>query len=171
MKLKQIVLFLLAVVLLGNATIGCTVPESQLEKALGNYEKTVSGEIPDDLRLTVYYVGPKFLTRHPLSVEDLKIFSMTQKIVVNSEELAANAEVLRKLDASVLQPVEDEDFYINARLYYVLETGESEILLEVIISEINGTAVVNGINVESNPVLYEIVTPFLTAEARDLWGL
>ncbi len=51
----------------------------------------------------------------------------------------------------------------------MLETGESGKLLEVTISEIRGNVVVNGMEVEFDPVFYELIELFLTEEARIMY--
>ena len=65
---------------------------------------------------------------------------------------------------------------MNARLYYVFEVGDSEKLLEVVVSpdsldKINGRVVVNGVEVKDNPIFYELIMPFLTEDAHNELGI
>ena len=133
------------------------------EEAVARYSKVVAEEIPRDLRLTIYYIKPWLLTRMPVSVEDLKTFTDVKKIVIESEELAEQAESLRMLDVSSLQPVEG-DCYIDARLYYVFERWNGRKILEVTSRGFGNYVFVNGYPVEHASVLYELIDPFLTAD-------
>ena len=164
---KMVCLLLAAVMVLTSH--GCSDSKNQaydsLEASFADYLKAVEGDIPEDLRLTIYYIRPYIATRRPLSVEDLMNFTDVNRIVVESEGLAAHSELLRKLDPSLLQPATGES-YINARMYYVLEAGNDK-LLEVIIS--TGSVFVNGFFVEFHPILLELIAPFLPEDAREDW--
>lgn len=83
--------------------------------------------------------------------------------------MASRWDDLREIDLSKLTPV-TENPSIDAKLYYVLETGAGSKLLEVTISWINARAVVNGIIVEESPVIYELILPFLAEEDRWVLG-
>lgn len=163
--------------LLTTILTGCSSPSTHLQKSMKDYTKMLEGDLPEDLRLTIYYMSTAILTRYPYGIDDLVKFagSHSQTIVVEAEELAAHKELLKKLDASKLQPVQEES-YINARLYYVFEVGDSEKLLEVVVTpefldKINGYVVVNGIEVEDNEIFYELIIPFLTEDAHNKLGI
>ena len=165
MKRRFIILCLLAAYL-ASVLIGCT-NASPLHKVMENYSRIAEGDIPGDIRLTIYYIDPDILTRYPLSVDDLKTLSDVTIISVDSEELASHWTRLKMLNASVLRPVK-EGTYINARICYVFETGDSERILEVVFTSIYGNAFVNGIEVENHPVLYELIASFIPADGRAL---
>ena len=168
--MKRIVLIIcLLLFLLSMVLTGCENPHHQLQEALNDYCQMIDGAMPEDLRLTVYFVPPHIFTRAPLDENDLKTFPSLMRIVVESDELAAHWERIKKVDMSVLQPVAD-GFNTDARLYYVLETGNDKIL-DVVISRNHCNAFVGGIEVEDNPVLYEIITPFLTEDACSTLGI
>ena len=177
-KRLKIFCVLLALCLLFTTTLtGCSGPSTRLQRSMKDYTQMLEGDLPEDLRLTIYYMSTAILTRYPYGIDDLVKFagSHSQTIVVEAEELAKHKELLKKLDASILQPVQEET-YINARLYYVFEVGESEKLLEVVVSpeqlgKIYGDVVVNGVAVEDDPVFYELITPFLTDDAHDKLGI
>lgn len=168
--MKRAGIIFLIIILLAAGLIGCGNSSSQLEEALADYSQMAEGALPDDLRLTIYYLDPSILTRAPLSAEDLMNFPETQKIIIDSGELTAHLALLQKMDPSILQPVKEES-KINARLYYVFEAGDSGKILEVTISDIHGSAFVNGMEVDDHPVFYEIITPFLSEEAIDMLGI
>ena len=134
------------------------------------YERMINGNIPDDLRLTIYYISPLIFTRMPLSAEDLVNDWDAKIITVSAEELSSNLAVLQKLKASVLQPVEEET-YIDARIYYVFETSRSNKVLEVVSRSLRSSVFVNGVEVENNEIFYEIIEPFLTEEAHEILGI
>ena len=163
------IIFILMGFLLATTLTGCSNPTDQLNNALHDYIKMVEGDCPENLCLTIYYIDPEILTRKPLTAEELMSFPGVKKIRVESEELAAHFELFKKLEPSILQPVE-ESSGINARLYYVFETGESSKILEVIVWDTCGSIFVNGIEVENNTVLYELIEPFLSEEDRNILG-
>lgn len=169
MNCKKIILLLVSFLLV-MSWAGCANTSIQLQNALENYSKIVTGDIPQDLKLTIYYMDPQILTRIPLSAEDLINASFTQKIVIEHEELLKHLNLFQQLNAPILQPVKEKSA-INARLYYVLESTASGKLLEVTVSQIYGTVFVNGIEVEDNPIFYELIAPFLTEEAHDILGV
>ena len=147
---------------------GCSNSSDQLRDALAAYSNMIDQGIPDDLLLTIYYMDPFICTRIPLSANDLMQNSMTQKIVVHSEALKNNSSALKKLDWSLLSPVKAE-YPMDARIHYVIEKENGEKLLEVTISRFKDIAIlVNHIEVEENPVFYELIYPFLPEDARKL---
>lgn len=168
MKQTRRIICLLLVLALAITLLGCTGARSETQDAVLKYLKAVEGDIPDNLRLTIYYMSPQILTRRPLSADDLKGFSETKVITVESDELKQHTELLRKLDYRMLQIVA-ETTYMNARLCYVFELGDQDIL-EVVISDIGGNIFVNGLEVEDHPIFYELIEPFLTEEAHETLG-
>ena len=177
--MKYVSLLLVLALLLTATLIGCHSSSSQkekqtlvtsLEESMGDYLKTVQNKLPDDLRLTIYYLDPTVLTRAPLSKEDLQSYPGVVKITVEAEELASHRELMKKLDPNILQLVQEES-HINARLYYFFEVGDSEKILEVIISNIYGSVCVNDFEVENNPVFYDLILPFLEDEDRQILGI
>ena len=134
-----------------------------LEDAMKDYESAVAGELPEDFRLTITFMNPIMDTRAPVRVEDLKNYPC-RTIVVDAQKLDAYAEMLRKLDASMLKPVA-EPSYVNARLYCIFEVGEAERVLDFVTNaDIGCSFFVNGVEVAYNPVFYELILPFLTEE-------
>ena len=177
--MKYISILLVLALLLTCSLIGCKdlsslkekqTPVTSLEESMSEYLKTVEEKLPDDLRLTIYYLDPTVLTRAPLSKEDLQSYPGVVKITVEAEELASHRELMKKLDPNILQPVQEES-HINARLYYFFEVGDSEKILEVIISNIYGSVCVNDFEVENNPVFYDLILPFLEDEDRQILGI
>lgn len=171
--MKRIVIAIsLLMVLLSGILSGCTSNAMLLSDALQDYTAVVNGELPEDLSLTIYYLRLSIVTRMPLTSEDLVNLSHTEKIVVESSELVAYQDLLQKMNASALQPSRTEPL-VDARLYYVFSTGANDKLLEVTISGgplDSRDPIVNGIHVEDNDVLYELIAPFLSEEVRDMFG-
>ncbi len=161
---RRVVCVILVVVFL----TGCSGPSVKLRFALNRYERITRGGIPNNIHLTIYYVTPTLLTRIPMSVEALKLHPATEKIVVSAEELAPYWAEFQKLKSSVLQPIEEEP-RLDARLYYVLETNTSKKVLEVVTNDVNCNFFVNGIKVEYNSLLFELIWPFLPEDARTMY--
>lgn len=168
MKRFSVVVCLLAF-LLTTILTGCS-SSSALQEAMKDYSKIVEGDPPEDICLTIYYLDPNLFTRIPLSKDALTTYPGVEIITVKSEELASHWELLKELNPSILHPVEEKS-NINARLYYVFEVGDSDKILEVVISNIHGSAFVNGIEVKDNPIFYELIVHFLTEEGRTTLGI
>lgn len=165
---KRLVISLVVLSLVVCLT-GCS-HSTPLQDAMNDYSIMIESGMPEDLRLTIYYIDPTILTRRPLNQEDLVTFPGVEVIIVDSEEVAPHWEQLKELSPSVLQPVQEQS-YVNARLYYVFEAGNSGKILEVVISEIRGSVFVNGVEVEGNPVFYDLIIHFLTDADRDILGI
>ena len=180
--MRKTVTLCLVVSLLAMTMFGCAnstpMPNDQpeeisLQDALMNYSRIVEGDMPEDIRLTIYYIPPDTLTRIPVTPEQLKTFTFPSVtvITVGAEELKPYWENMKKVNASNLHVVEEKT-YVNARLYYVLEIGESLQLLDVVVnSTIHGGVFVNGVEVENHPVIYEIISPFLSEHDRDVLNI
>ena len=168
MKLR-IAIYITAISLLITLLNGCTVASSPYEQdPLDDYRQMLSGDIPEDLCLTIYYMDPLIFTRIALTTDGLMSHPETKKIIVKADQLEDKQSLLKKLDSSLLQPAAINS-YVNARMYYVFETAETGKLLEVIVNQVYGNVFVNGIEAEENPVFLEIVTPFLPEQARILF--
>ena len=155
------ILLLMLIILLVPSLAGCS-PSAQLRNTFSVYLDVISEDIPEDIQLTIYYIEPWILTNRPWSTDDL-VNSPDKKIVVEYEELSTQIALLSKLEPSILEPVKEET-YLNARLYYVIETEAHGKILEVAVSDMGKNVFVNGIEVEHNPVFYEIIKPFLSEE-------
>lgn len=164
---KTLKLFYITILIFSLFT-GCG--KASQNDVLSKDSNATSGDIPEDLRLTIYYMDPRILTRMPLDVDSLIGFPETRKIVIEHEELLPHLDSLKELTASMFHPAKEESYY-NARMYYVLENGHSEKLLEVIISQVYGNVVVNGTEVEDYSLFYEWISPFLPEEARTMYGV
>ena len=185
-KMRIVMLYLLLILTLVGCANASAQPETginsdkpaQLQASLEDYSKLVNGDFSEDLRLTVYCLSPSIETRRPLSAEDLvglvnNSAPGTYKIVINAKELATNQATLRKLSSSALQPAKG-DYYLNARVYYVFDIGETGKILEVAMWCYDdgpgyGYGVfVNGIAVENNSIFFELIEPFLTEEVHKM---
>ena len=160
MRRSKILLFML-IILLVPSLAGCS-PSAQLRNTFSVYLDVISEDIPEDIQLIIYYKDPLTYTQYPLSTDDLVNFR-DKKIVVEHEELSTQIALLSKLEPSILEPVKEET-YLDARLYYVIETEAHGKILEVAVSDMGKNVFVNGIEVEHNPVFYEIIKPFLSEE-------
>lgn len=173
--MKRIALIVMLLVLLLISVFVWMHAEPKLENTLDEYQEVMEEGIPDDLKLTIYYVDPTMLTRIPIrTLEDLKGYSpkITQ---VDAVELATHRELFASLNAACLKPVEegantDSQIIGFLRLVYVLERGNGEILLEVTAADLiyDGSVLLNGFEVENNPIFYDLIDPFLTEEDRNI---
>lgn len=168
--MKKTIAILCLVSLLSILVFSGCAEADPLEEALDKYTSVVEGEMPEDIRLTIYFIPFSNLTRAPVSKESL-IESPNRKITVRAEELAAHWEQFRELKPSALQLAAEKEQYINARLCYILEVGDGagnyEIILDVLKSYIHGNAFVNGVEVEHTELLFDLIRPFMTEKDWD----
>ena len=169
MKQKRFVVWLVLGLLLTIIAFRDIVPSLQIRIAMWEFSDSMASGIPEDLRLTIYFVDPGLLTRNPWSVEDLINAEGVKVIEVTDAQLRNEWPLTDKIDTSMLQSAQQKG-YLNARLYYVFKTHRGK-LLDVAISDIGGHVFVNGIEVEHNSLFYEIILPFLTGEDRQMLGI
>ena len=110
----------------------------------------------NELSLTIYYLSPYILTLYPYSVKDI-IRINDNKVVVNGCQLEEHIDLVKQLSDAVL-PVEHVSPGVNARLYYVFETKEHRKVYDVCAGD---NIFVNGTEVQSNDIFYDVVKPFL----------
>ena len=149
--------------------------EKRPVNTLEDYEKVLRDGVPEDMRLTIYYMDPTILTRLPVrTLEDLLSYPQTKTIQADALKLVAHRDLLKELDASCLQPITEESgtepIIGYLRLVYVLERENGKKLVEVKASDlINGNSIiVNGLEVENNPIFYELIDPFLNEVDRNI---
>ena len=141
------------------------LPKLRLNAAMRPYTDAVSGDLPDDLRLTIYYMDPTTLTL--IAVTPERMMSYADKIItVQAGELKKHQDLLQALTPAELTPVKQKGF-LNVRLYYIFETDAGK-LLDVAFNGIHDCPFVNGIEVEDNDLFYELIDPFLTDEDRGI---
>ena len=170
----KLLIVLFAIILLSVVIIFVSCNDSvQLQWAIRRYQSALDNK---DLTLTIYYMYGRTV-RLPQSVEDLIARDDTIKIVVKADELAKNLDLLGQLNTTTVKPAKEvkEGFFLDAQFAYVFETDDSEKLLEVAMRQMVGdseavAAFVNGIAVEKDPILYEIILRFLTEEDRENLG-
>ena len=125
-----------------------------------------------NLSLTIYYASPSLFSFASCSIDDLMEFSEVNKVVVNGDSLkehvALLTQLLTKLCDTELVPVESKS-YLNARMYYILENKLQRKTFEVAMWGSGWNVYVNGIEVQSTKILFDVVMPFLPEEAAKVW--
>lgn len=168
--MKKYVLVILMVAILAGCILIClSCPRMRLQLSMISYTLAVSREKMDNVSLTIWYRNPLILFNRPLSVEKLKEFSETSRVYVDIEELGNQTAVLRELKPSAFE-LANEIPYVNATLHYELHWGKVKVL-DVTVNQINSNAFVNGVEVKHDPVLYELIIPYLSEEDRTILGL
>ena len=173
---KRVILELLVLLLLVvTVFVGCGGNTMRPEKALNSFSKLIEKENLDDIRLTIYYLSPFILTPAPLSVDDLVYDlldgsaeesdgeEMGYKIVVSADKLEEHINLLRQISNATLKPVEQKS-RINARINYVFENKKGRKIFDVAMWGRNDSIFINGLEVEGNPIFYDILMPFLPEE-------
>jgi len=133
------------------------------------------GEFKDfsSLKLTIYWLSPCILTRHPLSECDvvryvnsmyMKEPESAQKIVIHGQQLNEHADLLNQLNNLNLTPTEEKQ-KLCARIHYVFETSDGTSVFRVSMSGLHRFMLVNGKAVKRELLLYEVLIPFAYGES------
>ncbi len=156
-----IILLLLAVTFI----CGCTEVNMFSKKPLLDFSELIENENINNISLTIYYISPYILTDIPLSVDDLINSNSVKKIVINGNDLEEHIDLFKHISNDVLLPVKKKS-YLDARLYYVLESKENGKLFDVTMwGGDNNSIFVNGFEVKENYIFYDLVKPFLPEDA------
>lgn len=147
---------------------------SPLENALEGYGEVVQGEMPEDIRLTiygryVYDIVDFWNTNTHITPEEV----MSQQdilITVGPDQLAPHWGTFQELQPAILEVASEKQGYVSARVYYVLEVGDGqgnyEKILEVSYDKPDGNILVNGVEVEDADLFCDLITPFMTYDER-----
>ena len=147
---------------------------SPLEHALERYREVVQGEIPEDIRLTLYgrYVHniPEFWSTDTHITPEEVMAEHNIMITVGPDQLALHWGTFQELLPAVLDPASEIRGYVSARVYYVLEIGDGqgnyEKILEVLYDKPGENVLVNGVEVEDTDLFCDLVSPFVADYER-----
>ena len=181
MKCKKYLLMVIVVLTLIGAKSMPTIKSRRPPESLDVFIEFLENGNIEELRLRVYssfmfYEGRRPV-RNPRSLRRAR-GAGSHKTIVEGDILIQYLDLLKEVKNITLMPV-DDDYEIDAQIYYVFETKRDGILLEVgmwaysnsLQSEnVNNNGVIymttvpyliiNGIVVENNDVFYEITAPF-----------
>ena len=128
-----------------------------LSHLLDDYSKAIENGVPADMSLTLYNMGPYDET--DIAVRKAYLIK-TPKTVIDSVELSSRIDQLKKIDSSVLREPQITP-YKDLRIYYYIETETAGIVLDVEMNGIGGSIFVNGMEVDYDPVFFDLVSPYL----------
>ena len=131
------------------------------------YELIEKGNICN-LSLTIYYASPFLFTFASWSIDELMESSRANKVVVDGGSLKEHVALLTQLGDTELVPVESKS-HIDARMYYIFENKLQRKTFEVAMWGSGWNVYVNGIEVQSTKILFDVVMPFLPEEAAKVW--
>lgn len=157
-SIKQVPLFhlLLIITLVGMLSIKSHEMHLQIE-----FAKLIK---EDNLSLTIYYMNPFVLLRHPLTEAQLMNGAYEQKVTIPSSKLKEQIELLNQINNATLRPVVFKS-YEDIRLAYVFETKKGDKVLSVSMQAGYGYMHVNRREVKVKKLFYEVVMPFLPDDA------
>ena len=158
---------LLCLALLLTCLAGCG---GKGEQAADRVQSALAKVDPEDLRITVCFSDPRVMTRAPMTLEQLLACDFCDVFHLSGEETAASVQVLREeLRPEMVEAVKPSG-RMNARVYYLLETGTGDKLLELIVYAEDGTLYFNGVEVRDHEIFYRIIYPCLGDLADELWA-
>jgi len=187
--------FLVFTLLVGSLAAGCGSGQVGSAELLAEFERVVDRverhSFPS-FRLTIYFMDPRLRTPVTVSVDDLiSGRSGASKIVVDMLVLDESIGLFKKIRQRDLVVVDTSSCgygegtgadYVNARLHYAFETILGDKILDVTLwgycwnseGRREKTIRVNGVAVESNEALFNVIAPLLPNYARTLfidnWG-
>jgi len=150
------ILFLLLITL-----SGCGNSVRRAERAIGNLVRQIERGNLSEITLIIYG-APTVLTPFPVSVDELINGFYLYRIVVDGVQLEEYIDLLMNLVDVELIPVVERS-RIDARLYYVFEDRNGHRIFDFAMwgTGDSFSVFVNGVEVEDNPILLEIIMPFL----------
>ena len=155
--------------LLAGFIVGKCTQESPQEAVLEKYTEVIQGQMPEDVRLTIYIMTFDAFYSVTVSREELMAHPH-EKIIVGPEELAPYWETFRKIKPSALQLASEKEDFRQHEYGYVLEVGDGqgnyEKILEVSWDKPGENVMVNGVEVENVELLCDLVAPFMTYDER-----
>jgi hypothetical protein len=172
---KRAVFVILALILFAVPILsGCEEDNMNTPKPTPKFSELVEDGNLNNLILTIYYMDFNSRTRAPVRLSNLVGGAYDCKVVVTGGDLAEHRYLLSRLVNAELVSVENE-FFVDARLYYVFEHEEYGELFNFLAFggryEDDGTAIscvfVNGQEVEYNSVFFEMIVPFLSEYAAE----
>jgi len=127
------------------------------------------------ITLTIYYMDLFIRTPAPVRFEQLigggdDNTGQTingwydYRIVISGENLADHRDLINQIINTELIPVDNESF-VNARLHYVFEHVDYGEMFNFLAFGGGDTIFINGVEVEHNSIFYDMVVPFLPANA------
>lgn len=141
-----------------------------------NIKELIENEEINDLCLTIYYIDTTMLTNFPLNVDQLIGSVFTKRVVVNGSELDTFINLFKNIDYKALISVKEESSYLDARLYYILESKKNGKLIDVVIGGGNpdnskSSIWINDCEIENCAILYDLILPFLPEDDRNQWEI
>ena len=165
---KNILLKIFAFILLVLTILtGCSGAIMSVKNTVNNFSKLLEVGNLENLTLTIYYVDPHFITRIPLSADSLIRMAEADKIIVHGNVLGEHIDLLKQLNVEILIPAE-HDSVLNARLVYTFEWDDD--ILTVVMG-IHDSVFINGLEIESNAVFFDIIRPFLTEDSLEMLAI
>lgn len=140
-----------------------------LEKAMESYCEITQGDMPEDIRLTIY--GRSFWDKSdaPISKEDV-MAEQDILVTVGPEALKPYWQEFRSLKPAILEVASEKEANIRARVCILLDVGDGagnyETILELIQDDPDGHILINGVEVEDSEFLHELILLFITDDER-----
>ncbi len=156
---KSIIAGFIFVLIVATILISYAKDNMHSKKRLPNVSMLIENEYIEDLSLTVYYESLNFFTLFPWNVDNLINSDSVKKTVINGSDLEEHIYLLKQISMNDLVPVQKKS-YLDARLYYVLESKKNGKLFDVAMGG-DESIFVNGIEVKKNVTFFDAIRPFL----------
>ena len=175
-----ILLLLVSLLFTTNILTGCWGGNMRSKESSLNFAELIEQVKLNDINLTIYFMNPSSFTRFPLSVDNL-VYGITagnepprekndknglydSKIVIDENKLKKHIDLLNRLSNTALIPVE-KNSYLDARIYYIFKNKKGDKLFDAAMwGGENNSIFVNGVEVQANNILYDVIKPFLTED-------
>ena len=157
--IRNIITLLAFILLLSTTTMlsSCQLRTCPAERGVRNLLRQIERGNLNDITLIIYGSGG-YLSPFPWDVNTFIHNTYNSRIVIDGTQLEEHIDLFMRL--SDIEFIDDPNSDgMNPRLYYVFKNSRGNTILDVVVFW--GGMRVNGIDVEENPILREIIKPFL----------
>jgi hypothetical protein len=133
-------------------------------KSLDYFSELIENRKIGEISLTIYYVDPGLLRLLPYDIDFLVKSAITDIIYV--DDLGEHIDLFRQLNSDALVPVEDVS-RIDAEIYYVFKNKYNRKIFDVAMWGSGYSIYINGLEVKSDDIFYDIIMPFVPDEIAD----
>ena len=109
------------------------------------------------------YVPHSNIHSLPIVEADLKEMSFRYRIIVRGNRIGHrnHRELIYTLSEFIPIPVESTSSHVDIKLHYLFKSRTGDRLVDVAICRINNRTFVNGHEVETNDIFFDVIMPFL----------
>lgn len=123
----------------------------------------------EGISASIYWFDSELRFSHPRSLKDL-LEPPSKTIFLEGDEIKGKLDLFSEIKTEDIQHAQLMD-RVDARFYMIIDSSKDGKLFDFLLFGDNGSYIINGIQIERNPKLTDIIMPFLDFDGRfDLRG-